>query len=282
MNNTYINIHLNCPSEIKEILMAEISDFNILGIIENENDLEVSFNKDEWENSIKTEFIDLINKYENTEIISEKLIEERNWNEEWEKDVPAIHINNNVGIAPKWKLNELTEKYKIEINPKMSFGTGSHATTRLMCDMMSELDFNDKTVIDAGTGTGVLAIYSIMLGASRVLAFDNNEWSVQNSKENFEINNTSSQIDLQLLELDELDSLPPCHILLANILAPVIKRNMKKFTDAIADSNGVMLLSGILSEEKESIIETANDNGLVLVSYKEEDEWAGFLFERKK
>src|SRR5205814_8599155 len=110
---------------------------------------------------------------------------------------------------------QVTTPYEIVITPKMSFGTGHHATTRLVMSMMKDIDLQNKTVLDFGTGTGVLAILAEMLGAAKVLAIDNDEWSVENARENIERNNCKN-IAIELNTLDNIAQ-KSFDVILANI-----------------------------------------------------------------
>ena len=131
--------------------------------------------------------------------------------------------------------------------------------------------------IDAGTGTGILAILAVKLGAEKVFAFDNNEWSFHNAKENFEVNKVSSKIDLELYDLDE-NIIPKADGITANILAHVIIENINKFYDSLKDSKGTFIASGILSEQEEDVLEAAVNIGFKHIKTEYEDEWCGILF----
>jgi ribosomal protein L11 methyltransferase len=278
MNNKYLNIKIEFPIELNEILIANLSYLPFLGLIDNEDNFIVSFNINDWDEELQKTLQNIlksINSDINYEVIEE--IDEKNWNEEWEKEVPAIHIGNTIGIAPSWKMNELTEKIKIEINPKMSFGTGNHATTRICCVLLEETNVRDQFWIDAGTGTGILAILAVKLGAKKVFAFDNNEWSYHNAKENINVNKVFNNIDIELYDLDE-NELPESDGITANILAHVIIANINKFYNSLKVRKGVFIASGILSEQEEEVVEAAINTGFRHIKTIYEDEWCGILF----
>ena len=132
----------------------------------------------------------------------------------------------------------------------MSFGTGHHATTSMMIKMMSELDFSGKTVLDFGTGTGILAILSEKLGASTIIAIDNNDQSIKNADENFDSNNCSK---IQLLEASTPNVDIKFDIILANIVKGVIIDNLTAFANEMV-KDGVILLSGLLADDEQRII----------------------------
>ena len=117
-----------------------------------------------------------------------QVLDDRNWNAEWEASIEPVVVNDRIVIVPEWRTEEFSQPLRLVITPKMSFGTGHHATTRMMCRLMEQYVQPDSTWIDVGTGTGVLAILAALLGARDVFAFDNDEWSFVNSQENIERN----------------------------------------------------------------------------------------------
>jgi ribosomal protein L11 methyltransferase len=151
----------------------------------------------------------------------------------------------------------------------MSFGTGHHATTSMMIKMMSELDFSGKTVLDFGTGTGILAILSEKLGASTIIAIDNNDQSIKNADENFDSNNCSK---IQLLEASTPNVDIKFDIILANIVKGVIIDNLTAFANEMV-KDGVILLSGLLADDEQEILEKATENNLILNKKIEDKNW---------
>jgi ribosomal protein L11 methyltransferase len=281
MNNKYINIKIDFQPEFNEIVLANISDFPFLGLIDNDDNFLVSFNVKDWDENVAKklqETLTNMNPEFTFQVIEE--IDEKNWNEEWEKEVPSIHIGDRIGIAPSWKMSELSEDIQIEINPKMSFGTGNHSTTRLCCRLLDKVDVKNQFWIDAGTGTGILAILAVKLGANKVWAYDNNEWSYNNAVENIEVNGVSDKIDIELFDLDDQE-MPKAEGITANILAHVIINNIQKFYDSLKDSKGTFIASGILSEQEEDVLTAAKAVGFNHIETIHEDEWCGILFDVK-
>jgi len=281
MNNKYINIKIDFQPEYNEIVLANISDFPFLGLIDNDDNFLVSFNVKDWDENVAKklqETLTNMNPEFTFQVIEE--IDEKNWNEEWEKEVPSIHIGDRIGIAPSWKMSELSEDIQIEINPKMSFGTGNHSTTRLCCRLLDKVDVKNQFWIDAGTGTGILAILAVKLGANKVWAYDNNEWSYNNAVENIEVNGVSDKIDIELFDLDDQE-MPKAEGITANILAHVIINNIQKFYDSLKDSKGTFIASGILSEQEEDVLTAAKAVGFNHIETIHEDEWCGILFDVK-
>jgi len=213
-------------------------------------------------------------------ITKEESYEEKNWNEDWKKNVLPITVNERIGITPTWKASELISDLKILINPKMSFGTGNHESTRLMCRLIENYITPGSLWIDAGCGTGVLSILAVKLGAAKVFAFDNNIWAVENSKENFELNDVASSIEI--LEADvESAALPPSDFIAANLNRNIIIKSIHLLRNALISNEGRILVSGILSYDRDEIISIAKKNNLVLDSFLTEGEWIAFCFKVK-
>ena len=198
-------------------------------------------------------------------------LEDRNWNEEWEKNYDPIVVEDQCLIHATF--HKVEKKYPIDIiiNPKMSFGTGHHSTTYLMVQSMLSIDFNGKKVLDAGTGTGVLAILAKIKGAESVLAFDNNIWAVENTRENVQLNNTK---DIQVDECT-ISDLKPNHeydILLANINRNVLLDEMEYYRNSVT-SSGIIVLSGFYERDEALILQKASELGLKLEDKLTKNSW---------
>ncbi len=280
MKKQYINISISVYEEYYDLVYALLDEFTFLGIEEKMDSLVVSFPEEAFSEEIKELIKTKLSEHiPNAKIEKVEKIEEQNWNEEWEKTVPAIHVSDKIGIAPTWKVEELTEEIKLLINPKMSFGTGTHSTTRLVCMLMDDEVKENSRWIDAGTGTGVLAILAEKLGASYIYAFDNDHWSIDNSKENVAINNCNN-IELVLSEIDQLE-MPKVDGIAANINLHIILEFLPAFYEALKDSKGVLLVSGILVYHKDDVIEPALELGFELEEVKQDEEWVGIKFRVK-
>ncbi len=159
-------------------------------------------------------------------------------------------------------------KHEIIITPKMSFGTGHHATTWLMLDAMQQITFTGKEVLDFGTGTGLLAILSEKLGASNITAIDIDEWSIMNAAENITLNKCAA---IQLLRADNPGE-GSFDIILANINRNILLENMEQLTSQLK-KDGVLLLSGILQPDLRDVLQKAADTGLKDQQVSERDGW---------
>ncbi len=280
MNNSknYINIYVKIYEEFYEILGSFLYDFPIVGIEERLDEVIICFPAEKYNEKLRQKLIDILSVLSpDAKIIKTEKLEEKNWNEEWEKSVTPIVIDDEIAITPSWHADSLEHNIKILIDPKMSFGTGHHATTRLVCQLMKNLVKPDSYWIDAGTGTAVLAILAIKLGAKGVFAFDNNIWSVENSIENIAMNNCSEQIEIEQADIFKLD-LPEADAIAANMYTHILKRAFPLFRRSLKNSNGDLLVSGVLKYDEEELYESAKDAGFKHIKTLREDEWIAVHF----
>jgi len=202
------------------------------------------------------------------------LIPGQNWNAQWESSFTPVVLNQLTILAP-FHSEEWRKGMFIEIEPKMSFGTGHHATTALMCEAMRAIDFNGISVLDMGTGTGVLAIYAEKLGADEILGVDIESWAIENARENA-ARNGCRNISLLLEDIHRV-MLDPFEVVLANINKNVLKVQMGVYSNFLKKS-GILLLSGFFTQDDNEIIQTASNYNLTLQKRYEKDSWSCLQF----
>jgi len=274
MNYLAYNFTVNPPQPGTEILMALISDYNFdtfdindagfTAYIKEEDSADVDFKE--------LTFDDFAYSY------TIEKIAQTNWNNEWEKNFEPVVIDNLVCIrAPFHQKNEKV-KNEIIIMPKMSFGTGHHQTTRLVCKYMFELDFKNKRVLDMGCGTGVLAILAHQLGATNILAIDIDDWSVENSIENC-ATNSAFGITVKKGDVEDLQNEKNFNIILANINKNILKLHLPSYSNNL-NPNGILILSGFFTTDVEELKLVAEENNLKFVTQNSDEEWAMLVFEK--
>ena len=275
----FTNITISIPEEKFEFAFAALMDFSILGIREDYDKLIVTFDNDIWNENVKSELINAL-KSINADVCIDKedTIAAKNWNEEFEKNVPLIKVSNKISIAPEWKKHESDSEITILINPKMSFGTGQHETTRLISRLMEKYVKPNQYWIDAGTGTGVLAILAIKLGAKGCFAFDNNSWATENTIENVALNKVQNFIEVQEIDIEDFE-LPKADGIAANLYANMIIGSAEKFSSALS-TGSPLLVSGILVYDKDDVIKAVENNGFKMIEFIQEAEWVSIAFER--
>lgn len=274
----FINVNIRLNEENYELAYANLMDIEFCGIEERVDELVISFDEEQWNSDIQNEIMNRLMIIDSTALIlNVESIADKNWNEEWEKHIEPIQIDDKIVITPTWKADAVFAEHKVLINPKMSFGTGHHSTTRLCCRLMYNIVKPVSRWIDVGTGTGILAILAIKLGAEYCFAFDNNIWSVENSEENFKLNNVESKIDLSEQDIDSMD-LPESDAIAANLFINLVLRIMDKFYAALKAKKGDLVLSGIMIYNKEEVLDEAKKAGFELIELITEDEWVAFHF----
>ena len=278
MDKLYYNIHISVPEEDFEILIGYLSNYPTSGIEEKMDELIVTIPSIFWNDTMNRMMEEDVTKTNPDAKITEiEEIFDKNWNEEWEKTIAPILIDDEIAITPEWEADALSQKLKIIINPKMSFGTGHHATTRMMCKLLKMNVKKNSFWIDAGSGTGVLAILAIRLGAVNVFAFDNDEWSIENASENLELNNIADVIEIRQSGIEEI-LLPKADGIAANMYTHLLKPSMKKFYEALSESMGHLIVSGILIYDKDDIIKAGENAGFTHIETIQEDEWIAIDF----
>lgn len=214
------------------------------------------------------EFFEVIELFENL-VYQKYTVENINWNKQWEEGFQPVLVNDFVGIRATFHPPLEKVLHEIIITPKMSFGTGHHATTFMMIQQMKEIDFKGKTVLDFGTGTGVLAILAAKLGAADVYAIDYDEWSITNTIENIQQNGSSN---IRVAQLATLPAGEKFDIILANINLNVILDNLKSIVLS-SISNTYVLLSGFLLQDETELKSSITAAGLQYISTLNRGDW---------
>ncbi len=254
-----------------EILMAELIEQGFDSFTENPDGI-LAYIQAELLNEEELKNQWLLNHDEVKISYTYKEMPNINWNEEWEKNFQPINVEDKVLIRAEFHESQgLGEE--IIIQPKMSFGTGHHATTYLMIQQMMDMDFQGKKVLDMGCGTSVLAIYAKKKGASDVLGIDIDEWAVENSRENAERNNTPMRVELGTannLGLEKFD------IILANINRNILISDIPRYVEVL-EPGGSLLLSGLCFFDVDDILQVCNEQNLQLQKKLQREEWVSLL-----
>jgi len=208
-------------------------------------------------------------------LVQQNLVKPNNWNQQWESNFQPVKVENFAVVRASFHNPIGGVEHDIIINPKMSFGTGHHATTYMMIDQMRGIDFWHKRVLDFGTGTGVLAILSKKMGATYVAAIDNDSWSIENATENIQRNRCKNITpllgDAALIINKKYD------IILANINRNILLQDIPTYSNAL-HASGVLILSGFYKEDLPLIIEKCSENKLTFDSHLQKGKWIGAKF----
>jgi ribosomal protein L11 methyltransferase len=256
-----------------EILIAELGFAGFESFVENELGVVAYIQKPEWNEHILDEIYILKNNEFTISYTSEE-IEQVNWNKEWKKNFQPIEVDGKCAVrAPFHEKSDV--EYDIVIEPKMSFGTGHHETTHMMIQQLLKLDLTEKTVLDMGCGTGILAILAEMRGAKTIEAIDIDNWCYLNTLENIARNNchqiTAYEGDASLLVNKKYD------LVIANINRNILLQDISTYA-ACLNANGTLLLSGFYIEDIPLISKECEKNGLQFVENLELNNWVAVKY----
>ncbi|NDV59392.1 50S ribosomal protein L11 methyltransferase [Bacteroides sp. 519] len=262
-----------CTETVNDILSAVLGEVGFDSFTENEGGINAYiqaefFDEETLENTLK--YFPL----ENTSIsYTWQEAEDKNWNEEWEKNYfQPIIIDDKCVIHSTFHQNIPQLEYDILINPQMSFGTGHHETTSLIISELLKMDLENKSLLDMGCGTSILAILARMRGAKPITAIDIDTWCVENSKENIALNNITD-ITVELGNAGLIKERGPFDIIIANINRNILLNDMLHYVESL-NPGGELYMSGFYVEDVEAIKEKAESLGLVFQYYKEKNKWA--------
>jgi len=272
----YINIKIRCQPIIFEIIAAELSEVGFEGFLEGDDFIEAYIPEHEFNRQVTVEILDNYNiNLSDCEVTK---LPQQNWNQIWENSFDPVVINNEIIIrSPFHKINK-HYKYNLLIQPKTSFGTGHHATTNLVLQVMLNINFNHKTVLDFGCGTGILSVFASMLGAEKIFAIDIDNWASENILENTLLNNIYNVFFTQT-NLEHFVLHNKYHIILVNINKNVLLNSFKKLSDLLAD-NGFLVISGFYEEDIEELCIAAKNYQLTLTGSFTKDNWCAALLSK--
>ncbi|MCF8259943.1 MAG: 50S ribosomal protein L11 methyltransferase [Melioribacteraceae bacterium] len=277
----YVTIKITAEPQYFDLISGCIWNDEVEGIIENDHFLEVSsYNTSD---EFKNEILDTLSQLKNNGGIADYSVsstigEERNWNEEWEKALNIVEIGEKFAIKPSFREYENKEnRFVLEIDPKMSFGTGEHQTTRLMLLALEKYLTPEAKVLDVGTGTGVLAIAAVKAGAKSAIGVDNDEWCLMNGIENIERNNCQKEVEILLGDITNVED-EDFDLVLANINRNVlieIKQELTKKTK----TGGKLILSGFLENDTQMLL-AHFENHFTQTELLQQDEWCSFVLSK--
>ncbi len=270
----YLELSVNVSPEFSEIIMAELAQIGFESFTE-ENDL---LNAYILENELdKQDLEEIFERYSTLTELKYTLneIEKRNWNEEWENAYQPIEVEGRCRVRASFHEADPSFEYDIVINPKMSFGTGHHETTSMMLAYQLEIDHVQKSVLDVGSGTGILAIMAELRGATEIGAFDIEDWAAENARENTQLNDCK-HITVRLGTIEDEPAIK-YDIVLANINRNILLREIPIYKQFMKE-NGILLVSGFYESDAEDIAEKAAEVGLKQLGIKTKNNWACVLF----
>lgn len=213
--------------------------------------------------------------------IEENTFEDKNWNEEYERNIKVVEVTDRIVIKPSFKNYESKpNQIVITIDPKMSFGTGEHSTTKLVINALEKVIKGNEFVLDVGSGTAILGITSVLLGAAKAICIDNDEWCLLNGKENVKTNGLENYIDVRLGELKDVTE-NDFDVIVANINKHILIELVDVFMSKLK-KDGLLIISGLLNIDETDIVNLYQSKGFSLKNKSSMDEWISLVFETKK
>ncbi len=216
-------------------------------------------------------------------ILAVERVEARDWNAEWRKHFKPVWVSPKLAVKPSWvPLQARQDVLVIEVDPKQAFGTGAHETTQLMLRLLEAYVRGGEAVLDVGTGTGILAIAAVRLGAKRAVALDKDEVAAEAAQENVEKNGVSPRVHVFAGELDALSPDARFDLILANLDKRTILRLLDRLGELLVQ-NGLLMLSGILVEELHRVEGAVGTASRLRISKRvEQGEWAALVLKKKE
>ena len=272
--NDYIEVRFDvepCDATSTDVLAAMLCDVEFESFVPDESGLTAYVKRELYNESA---IADIVKSFPLQAQINwrAEVIEGQDWNSEWEKNYfQPIVVGDKCVIHSSFHTDIPKVEYDIVIDPKMAFGTGHHATTSLIIRQLLEMSLDGLSVMDMGTGTGILAILSAMRGAGKVSAIEIDEFAYVNAVDNVKING-EPQINVMLGDASLLANEEPVDVFIANINRNIITADIAEYAKTLK-SGGIMLLSGFYEEDVDVIMSQARLHSLDYQSHTVQDRW---------
>ncbi|MEM8894652.1 MAG: 50S ribosomal protein L11 methyltransferase [Bacteroidota bacterium] len=271
----FIEVTFSADQAMSDILLAELS-LGPFNTFEEADGLIKAYAEEE---GFDESFVNEVSTKYQIEY-STAIIPKENWNETWEQNYDPIIVDDQVLVKATFHSDLPSYPIEVLVDPKMSFGTGHHATTHLMISAQLKIDHHNKSVADLGTGTGILAIVAAKLCAMNIEGSDIDDWCIENSRDNFELNDLKS-ISTQKADAQNFNYTKPFDIVLANINKNVLLSELAYYSK-FCKGSGYLLLSGFYKEDVPDLVTSAKSFGFSLVSETEKDNWAQLTFTKSE
>ncbi len=282
--NTWLEISITSTPAQRELLIPGLTELGCRGFQELDDTLLCYFDKSQWNpcsyERFRRDLHSILLTFSVNADIRYRDIEETNWNEEWERSLVPIEIGERLVVKPTWTTYAGSrDRIIIEIDPKMSFGTGYHESTRLILTLMEKEVREGDVLLDIGTGTGILAIAAVKLGAREATGTDIDEWSITNAQENVEKNGVGDRV--RILR-DPPSAFGPASysVIAANIIASTIIELLPEMSRILAPA-GRLFLSGLLNSDEELISRRLEESNFEPTARVSEHEWIAIAARRR-
>ena len=269
-----LKIKMNPESPLMEIVMVELGELGFESFVDTEDGMLAYIPQTIFNEELINE-IQIIKENKDLFSYTFQIMEDKNWNEVWETNYDPVVIKNRCGIRAPFHPENKELEYDLVIEPKMSFGTAHHETTSNMIEMLLDEDLINKTVLDMGCGTSVLAILAAKRGAKGITAIDNDEWAYNNSLENI-LRNNEPEISILLGDAALLSGMN-FDIIIANINRNILLNDIHSYANSL-NNKGVLLVSGFYEQDIPAINEETAKYGLIFDRYIINNNWVAVRF----
>jgi len=282
-DKTWIEVSVDIKPSLLDVLSNDIFALGAEGLEEKGEQVKIYFQDNKWNDSKLKALITLIRKYDTGfkhSSVHTIRIPYQDWTETWKENFKLFHLTENIIIKPDWdayqpKNNEIV----ITISPKMAFGTGHHETTQLVMLMLQKYVKSGHRVLDAGTGSGILAILAAKLGATEITAFDNDPVALENTRENFSLNNNKFEPKIVCGTLEDVEK-SEYDTIVANIDRNVLLDLPAKFIDYLKPG-GMLILSGLLSRDEDKILTAYEEFNWQVLEKEQKGAWLALALTHK-
>lgn len=273
---TYLELKLALSPDFSEILMAELAELGFESFVETDEGLDAYIVATDFEEASLRR---LLSKYQSRTTIaySWQALEKRNWNAEWERSYAPIEVGEAIRVRALFHEPDSRFRHELLITPKMSFGTGHHETTWLVMNEQLSLPHAGIDVLDVGCGTGILAILARKLGAAALLAFDIDAWAVENTQENFSLNEVTAPAEVFQGTIAGVPAERRFGGILANINRNILLNEIPRYVQHLSPG-GWLVVSGFYESDAPDIIRRAEAQGMPFRRINTRNQWATVVF----
>jgi ribosomal protein L11 methyltransferase len=278
----YLEISVSATEQQREFLLPTMMELGCSGFQETETELLCYIDRDRLHDDQLSSFQNEVRKVLQTISANAEIkfctFDDENWNEQWERSLQPVEVGQRIVIKPSWtSYDNREQRIVLQIDPKMSFGTGYHETTRLTLQLLEKYIQPKTRVLDVGTGTGVLAIAAVKLGATQAVGTDIDEWSILNANENVAANDLKDSVEISTHALSDFET-ASYDLITANLTLNTNIEMLPQF-HRVVKKDGFVLLSGLLNHDESamkthlkrdnfSVIETINENEWIAIAAK--------------
>lgn len=271
---THHSIKISVEEEFQDLLIAQLLNLGITSFLQDDNILEAYL--EEGDVLLENEVIGFLAK--NNFDYSIETHNSKDWNAVWESSFEPIEIKGVLRVRADFHKKDNDYSYDLIINPKMAFGTGHHETTSMILEWMTNIDFENKNLLDFGCGTGILGIFGLLKSAASCCFIDNDPSCIENTLENLKVNGVANQCVI-LGTKTQIPSLK-FDFVFANITRNVLLESLFDLANVL-NPGGTLILSGLLVEDVQAMRDKINECGLQLISRIQKNSWACMITEKQ-